>query len=168
MLSRFPASSTPSITLHLTPPPSSNSNSQSQSNGASNSLYSSPTPQTKSKKSKQTNGSTSNPTTNTSSNPTSSSLFVPSAPKSSVSTRTTSRPKSVHPNTGAISGYDDPSDPRIEGESMGDRHKRQWVAFREGRGVRTVQGSIGKVKDGESSSPLFVRRDAHRMNTDNG
>lgn len=32
---------------------------------------------------------------------------------------------------------------------MGDRHKRQWVAFREGRGVRTVQGSIGGVKDGE-------------------
>jgi hypothetical protein len=150
MLSRFPPSSTPSITLHLTPPPS---NSQSQSNGASNSLYSSPTPaQPKSKKPKQSNGATSNPTptpnTNTL-NPPSSSLFVPSAPKSSVSTRTTSRPKSVHPNTGAISGYDDPSDPRIEGESMGDRHKRQWVAFREGRGVRTVQGSIGGVKDGE-------------------
>ena len=150
MLSRFPPSSTPSITLHLTPPPSSNSNnSQSQSNGASNSLYSSPTPpQPKQKKPKQPNGNTST-STSTPTNPPSSSLFVPSAPKSSVSTRTTSRPKSVHPNTGAISGYDDPSDPRIEGESMGDRHKRQWVAFREGRGVRTVQGSIGGVKDGE-------------------
>lgn len=153
MLSRFPPSSTPSITLHLTPPPSSNFNSQSQSNGASNSLYSSPTPpQPKTKKPKQTNGASSNPTPN----PPSSSLFVPSAPKSSVSIRTTSRPKSVHPNTGAISGYDDPSDPRIEGESMGDRHKRQWVAFREGRGVRTVQGSIGGVKDGESCGLTLV------------
>lgn len=86
----------------------------------------------------------------------SSDFLVPSAPKSrgarstrSTATAMTSRPKSVHPTTGAVQGYEDDDD-IVEGETLGDRHKRKWKAFHEGRGVRTVVGSIGGVKDGES------------------
>lgn len=39
---------------------------------------------------------------------------------------------------------------------MGDRHKRAWKAFHEGRGVRTVVGNIGGAKNGET---LFSPQD---------
>jgi hypothetical protein len=40
---------------------------------------------------------------------------------------------------------------------LGDKHKRKWKAFHEGRGVRTVVGSIGGVKDGEFDLGFLVR-----------
>jgi hypothetical protein len=78
------------------------------------------------------------------------------------STMTTSRPKSVHPNTGAVQGYDEQPDD-VPGESLGDRHKRRWKAFHEGRGVRTVVGDIAGAKEGELESnltPVQVRAPA--------
>jgi hypothetical protein len=90
-------------------------------------------------------------------------LVLPPAPKStgarstrSTATALTTRPKSVHPNTGAIRGYEDDDDV-VEGETLGDKHKRKWKAFHEGRGVRTVVGSIGGVKDGEFDLGFLVR-----------